>query len=79
MNIIWRNVILSVVCLELSDRAVRAQVINFDVRGGAGAANYSGQGAYAGPGHNYWNPVVGAVRRLIVARCLSTAIIPPSY
>jgi hypothetical protein len=37
----------------------RAQVINFDVPGGAGAANYSGQGAYADPGNNYWNPIFG--------------------
>jgi hypothetical protein len=35
------------------------QVINFDVPGGAGAANYSGQGAYPDPGHNYWNPIWG--------------------
>lgn len=37
----------------------RAQVINFDVPGGAGATNYSGQGAYADPGNNFWNPVLG--------------------
>lgn len=36
-----------------------AQVVNFDVPGGAGAANYSGQGAYPDSGHNYWNPVLG--------------------
>ncbi len=36
-----------------------AQVINFDVPGGAGAANFSGQGAYPDPGNNYWNPVTG--------------------
>ncbi len=59
MNAIWRNFILSAICLGLSGRAGWAQVINFDVPGGAGAANYSGQGAYADPGHNYWNPVVG--------------------
>jgi len=28
-------------------------------RGGAGAANFSGQGAYADSGNNYWNPVFG--------------------
>ena len=39
--------------------AIEAQVINFDVPGGAGATNFSGQGAFADPGHNYWNPVVG--------------------
>ncbi len=39
--------------------AIQAQVINFNVPGGAGATNYSGQGAYADPGHNYWNPVRG--------------------
>ena len=39
--------------------ACRAQVINFDVPGGAGAANYSGQGAYPDPGNNHWNPIVG--------------------
>ncbi len=36
-----------------------AQVVNFDVPGGAAATNYSGQGAYSDPGHNYWNPVLG--------------------
>ncbi len=39
--------------------AAEAQVINFDVPGGAGATNYSGPGTYADPGHTYWNPVVG--------------------
>ena len=39
--------------------AIHAQVINFDVPGGAGAANFSGQGAYPDPGNNYWNPVLG--------------------
>lgn len=34
-------------------------MVNFDVPGGAGAANYSGQGGYPDPGHNYWNPVLG--------------------
>jgi alpha-L-fucosidase 2 len=33
------------------------QVINFDVPGGIGGINYSGQGAYSDPGHNYWNPI----------------------
>jgi hypothetical protein len=36
-----------------------AQVINFDVPGGAGATNFFGQGAYAEPGNNFWNPVLG--------------------
>lgn len=36
-----------------------AQVINFDVPGGAGAANYSGQGACPDTGHNYWNAIFG--------------------
>ncbi|HUA37080.1 MAG TPA: hypothetical protein VMA35_01620 [Candidatus Sulfopaludibacter sp.] len=49
----------SLVALALCGAMTRAQVINFDVPGGAGAANYSGQGAYSDPGHNYWNPVVG--------------------
>jgi hypothetical protein len=43
----------------LCSNPTRAQVINFDVPGGAGAANYSGQGAYSDPGHNYWNRIVG--------------------
>lgn len=59
MNTVCRNIVLAGVCLGLSKLVVQAQVINFDVPGGAGAANYSGQGAYADPGHNYWNPVVG--------------------
>ena len=44
----------------LCNNATQAQVINFDVPGGvAGAANYSGQGAYSNPGNNYWNPIFG--------------------
>jgi hypothetical protein len=39
--------------------AMRAQVINFEVPGGAGAADYAGQGAYSDLGHNFWNPVRG--------------------
>jgi hypothetical protein len=39
--------------------ATHAQVINFDVPGGAGVVNYSGQGAFPDPGDNYWNPVKG--------------------
>src|SRR5215469_3707488 len=39
--------------------AIQAQVINFDVPGGAGGKNYSGQGAYPDPGKNYWNPIAG--------------------
>lgn len=39
--------------------ATEAQVINFDVPGGAGAASYSGQGACPDPGNNYWNSIVG--------------------
>jgi hypothetical protein len=36
-----------------------AQVINFDVPGGAGATNFFGQGVYAEPANNFWNPVLG--------------------
>ncbi|HMD53291.1 MAG TPA: hypothetical protein VKJ65_01930, partial [Phycisphaerae bacterium] len=50
---------MAAVCILLCDHATQAQVINFDVPGGAGAANYSGQGAYPDPGNNYWNPIVG--------------------
>ena len=46
----------------LCGNATQAQVINFDVPGGvAGAANYSGQGAYSDPGKNYWNPIWGGL------------------
>jgi len=51
--------ILAVLIGMMCSRAAEAQVINFDVPGGAGAANYSGQGAYPDPGNNYWNPIVG--------------------
>src|SRR3974390_778453 len=54
-----KTLILLALCIGLCDTATLAQVINFDVPGGAGAANYSGQGAYPDPGNNYWNPVVG--------------------
>ena len=59
MNTHWRFLILAALCIGLCGNATQAQVINFDVPGGAGAANYSGQGAYSDPGNNYWNPVVG--------------------
>ena len=46
--------------LLLCGNAVEAQVMNFDVPGGAGngAENFSGQGAVPDPGNNYWNPFV---------------------
>ncbi|MGA9777598.1 MAG: hypothetical protein WBS33_04940 [Verrucomicrobiia bacterium] len=59
MSTPWKILILSALCLGLCGTATWAQVINFDVPGGAGATNYSGQGAYPDPGNNYWNPVVG--------------------
>ena len=37
--------------------AIQAQVLNFDVPGGIGGTNYSGQGGYSDPGNNYWNPI----------------------
>jgi hypothetical protein len=55
----WKILILAIVCVGLCDNAIRAQVINFDVPGGAGAVNYSGQGACPDPGNNYWNAIVG--------------------
>ncbi len=36
---------------------IQAQVINFDVPGGAGAVNYSGQGAHPDSNHNFWNAI----------------------
>src|SRR5258705_6576786 len=45
--------------LTLCSWATQAQVINFDVPGGAGATNYSGQGAYSDPGNDYWNAISG--------------------
>ena len=50
---------MAAVYIGLCDNATRAQVINFDVPGGAGAVNYSGQGACLDPGNNYWNAIVG--------------------
>ena len=50
---------VAVVLAAIGIGSLEAQVVNFDVPGGAGAANYSGQGAYSDPGHNYWNPVFG--------------------
>jgi hypothetical protein len=52
-------ILVSLLVLFGATLDIPAQVINFDVPGGAGAANYSGQGAYADPGHNYWNAIVG--------------------
>jgi len=51
--------ILPVFWATLCIYSIQAQVINFDVPGGAGAVNYSGQGAFPDPGNNFWNPVVG--------------------
>ena len=43
----------------LCGNALQAQIINFDVPGGAwGFTNYSGQGAYSDPGNNFWNAIV---------------------
>ena len=50
---------LTAILGHLREPAAQGQVINFDVPGGAGAVNYSGQGAYPDPGKNYWNPIVG--------------------
>jgi hypothetical protein len=53
--------ILTVIASALfcfSTHRARAQVINFDVPGGAGGTNYSGQGAYAHSGNNFWNAIV---------------------
>src|SRR5258708_26390209 len=55
MKKLFLEALLGILCCG----AIQAQVINFDVPGGAGAANYSGQGAYSDPGNNHWNPVVG--------------------
>ncbi len=51
--------VLASALLALHTEPIQAQVINFDVPGGAGAVNYSGQGACPDPGKNYWNPIVG--------------------
>jgi len=59
MNAYWRILILAAIGIVPGANITQAQVINFDVPGGAGAANYSGQGAYADPGNNYWNPIAG--------------------
>jgi hypothetical protein len=50
------RVILAILCLVLNQSEAKAQVINFDVPGGIGGVNYSGQGAAAGSGTN-WNPI----------------------
>src|SRR5580692_8938350 len=59
MNVHRKLFLLFAVWIGLWGNATRAQVINFDVPGGAGAANYSGQGAYADPGNNFWNSIAG--------------------
>src|SRR5580692_11010328 len=59
MNTHWKILILVAVYIGSRDNATQAQVINFDVPGGAGAVNYSGQGACPDPGNNYWNAIVG--------------------
>jgi hypothetical protein len=47
MNTCWGTSLLVVAGILLRVNSTWAQVVNFDVPGGAGAANYSGQGAYA--------------------------------
>jgi hypothetical protein len=59
MNIHPKLLLLIAMWIGLCGYSSRAQVINFDVPGDAGAANYSGQGAYSDPGNNCWNPVAG--------------------
>jgi hypothetical protein len=59
MPVLVKILPLMALCTILCDSTSRAQVVNFDVPGGAGAANYSGQGAWSDPGHNYWNAIVG--------------------
>src|SRR5580692_392193 len=59
MNVHRKLFLLFAVWIGLCGDASRAQVINFDVPGGAGAANYSGQGAYSDPGNNFWNSIAG--------------------
>ena len=50
---------ITALCLTTGNY-LRAQVVNFNVPGGvSGSANYSGQGAYSDPGHNWWNPIRG--------------------
>ena len=75
MNTSWSLPSLTAVCLGLLATLAQAQVINFDVPGGAGAANYSGQGAYTDPGNNYWNPIVGNGTTVSNAR-LSDGVTP---
>lgn len=53
------SVAMAIALAIMGVRSLQAQVVNFDVPGGAGATNYSGQGAYPDPGHNHWNPVLG--------------------
>lgn len=53
------TVVATAACLAWAVATAHGQVINFDVPGGAGGVNYSGQGAYSDPGHNYWNPIAG--------------------
>src|ERR1700722_4955441 len=50
---------LAAACLILGGHAAHAQVRNFEVGGmaGGGGFNYSGQGAYSDPSHDYWNPL----------------------
>ena len=59
MNLHRKLLLLFAMWIGLCGHTSRAQVINFDVPGGAGAANYSGQGAYSDPGNNFWNSIAG--------------------
>ncbi|MDB6064414.1 MAG: uncharacterized protein JWR26_622 [Pedosphaera sp.] len=54
-----RLLVVGVVLMLTWRNAAEGQIINFDVPGGAGGTNYSGQGACSDPGHNYWNAIVG--------------------
>jgi len=67
--------ILPVFWATLFIYSIQAQVINFDVPGGAGAVNYSGQGAFPDPDNNFWNPVVGGGTTGVTNR-LSNGVTP---
>ncbi|MBS0631180.1 MAG: hypothetical protein JSS11_04645 [Verrucomicrobia bacterium] len=51
------NVLLASLFLTLLCGRAQAQVVNFNFAYDGYGSNYSGQGAYSDPGHNYWNRV----------------------
>lgn len=60
--------LIVVFLIVFASHSAKSQAINFDVPGGAGGVNYSGQGAYSDSGNNFWNAIAGGSTTLATNR-----------